>query len=126
MTILLGLKCDGGVVLASDTQGTEDGFSLPTDKISIVKFKADAALVAAAGDCFLSNRVVEMIQEKAFDAELSCPRQLADIAEVAIRRLRDQLIDEDQKKWIAEAGFRLMLAHSSALWKSVLNVARCG
>jgi 20S proteasome alpha/beta subunit len=110
MTILLGLICEGGIVIATDTQGTGDNFSLPSDKISIVNFKGDKTLVAKAGNCLLSNRTVEIIQEKADDIELNHPRQLVGLAESAIRQIRDQMIDEDQKKWIAENPFELLLA----------------
>ncbi len=112
MTILIGITCKDGIVLASDSQATVGGeFALPTSKITKVNFQLNEALIACAGDIHLANRVTEMIQDSALRSELNSPRHLADMAEAEIRKFRDMMVDDAQKQSLEEGGFILMLAH---------------
>jgi 20S proteasome alpha/beta subunit len=92
VTIITGIICKDHIVLASDSQTTQGTMKqCSTEKISIVKLANASALVAEAGSAVLSGRAIEILQKLAKDRPLDDYRTLADLSQVAMRKLKDEL-----------------------------------
>jgi ATP-dependent protease HslVU (ClpYQ) peptidase subunit len=92
MTIIVGLICKNAIVLASDSQ-TTTGTSKRCDaeKFAIVKFSNAEVLVAQAGNASSLSRVIEVLRDLAKGQKLTDYRGVADIAQKAMRQLKDEL-----------------------------------
>jgi 20S proteasome alpha/beta subunit len=122
VTIIVGIVCEGVIILASDSQ-TTSGTAKCEDarKITELIFSdGKKALVAQAGAVTLSARVVEIMEKLATKTPLSDYRAVADLATTAMRELKLELcrqnLDctmEELHNWLrrGELECELMLAH---------------
>ncbi len=121
MTIIVGLICKDGIVLASDSQ-TTTGSSKRCDakKFALVEFDNARVLVAQAGNVCTSSRAIEIFQILAKGQKLLDRRTVADIAQKAMRQVKDELrlqqCDCSMEElrdfiWRNEIGCELMIAH---------------
>src|SRR5687768_1553163 len=92
VTIIVGIKCEDGVVIASDCQSTY-GNTKRTDvqKIHNVNFKNAECLIACAGSSAVSDWVIEKMQQLAKGQHFTENRSLADVAQEACRQFEKQL-----------------------------------
>jgi len=122
VTIIVGLICADGIILASDSQTTYGTTKRPdVEKISVVEFTNTTALVAESGSAQISGKVVEIMQGKAKGIALTDYRMVAEIAQESLRETRNYLMEINkgcnfsEEKW--ERFFRdenpveLMIAH---------------
>ncbi|MGD0743519.1 MAG: hypothetical protein ABSA45_00035 [Verrucomicrobiota bacterium] len=121
MTIIVGIICENAIVLASDSQ-TTSGTTKRTDteKISSVEFANLTALVAQAGYAPFSGQAVEIFNSLAKDKEITDYRMVAELAERAMRQLKDRVrfqqgdctVEELREfVWKHELGCELMIAY---------------
>lgn len=96
MTIIVGIIFNEGIVLASDSQTSYlPGSSKRTDsdKITGVSFdRKDGVLVAQSGNAELSSRAVEIFGKLAVATPLNDYRKPAEVAEDALRQLKQEII----------------------------------
>jgi 20S proteasome alpha/beta subunit len=125
VTIIIGIICDGCIVLASDSQTTYSSSvgavqRLDTPKISTLEFSNGAALVAQSGDTTMSGRAVEILSDLAKGQAISDYRTVADLAQKATRQLKEELRSQNLdcnmdslREYIRNNGldFELMIAH---------------
>ncbi|HWV99089.1 MAG TPA: hypothetical protein VNZ64_05285 [Candidatus Acidoferrum sp.] len=122
MTLILGIVCKDGIVMAGDSQTTW-GSSKRWDanKMREVKHPYGRALVAEAGATLTSARVIEELTKIADKRELFDAKEgLAGLAEIAVKKVRDDLrsqhfdcTSEELQRIIErnELDCELMLAH---------------
>lgn len=92
VTIIVGIKCVDGIVLASDSQtttGTQKRIE-PT-KFGVIQMLGSQALVAQSGGAALSERVLEILQKLASEKSIDDYRTLPDLAQRATRMFLDEL-----------------------------------
>jgi len=71
VTLIIGIICRDGIVVASDSQTTYGGRKRnDTEKIDRVKFKNAEALIAQAGDTEWGTIVVEHVKDEAAQKEI--------------------------------------------------------
>jgi len=112
MTVLAGIICPDGIVIAADSLAMETaaGSHSEIDKIAVINFRVDQALVAQSGLTSITNRIVELIQERAKGVQITSPKIVTDIVEDSIRAAKVKL-DDDQKNYVRDyGGAHLMLA----------------
>jgi 20S proteasome alpha/beta subunit len=111
MSILIGIICPDGIIVASDSQVTDpyQGTFSYTNKISTVSFNIDEILVAQAGLSSITNRIVETMQAKSKGIKITNHQIVSKIVEDSIRESKQDL-DEDQKKYVEQNGAELMVA----------------
>jgi 20S proteasome alpha/beta subunit len=84
VTLIVGIVCRDGIVIASDSQTTGEYGEKQCDKEKVfrIEFKdRSPGLIATAGSLDFSTQVVEMIERCALEIEANNPRSLADLAE---------------------------------------------
>jgi 20S proteasome alpha/beta subunit len=98
MTVLVGIICPSAIVLATDTQFTDNaGVVSYGNKISKVEFKpGDEVLIAQAGLPPITKRIVEIMEEKAGGIVIKTPHDVIQVAEDAIRQLEKQ---SNKRQW---------------------------
>jgi len=125
VTIIVGLVCEKCVLLASDSQTTYSSSTgatkrNDTQKISLVTLRNGQAIIAQAGDATLSGRAIEILTEMARGRDLNDYRTVADLAQQAVRKLKDELriancdcTIEQLRDFIEQDGshFELMIAY---------------
>ena len=80
------------IVLASDSQTTFGTVAqLDVEKITKLRFSDAVALVAQSGSAVHSGRAVEILESLAKDQPLTDYRTVADLAQKAMRSLKDEL-----------------------------------
>jgi hypothetical protein len=157
MTVIVGIICKDSIVLASDSRTTTEGehlhFRDDAAKISVIELAAKSgrrpqALIAQSGHADLSSRTVEIMERMAKDTPLNGYRAVADLAEAAVRELRDQVFgnlpltsEEAVRQHYDKYGFNLMIVHffdgkpylftvafeyGVAVWKRGLNLVTLG
>jgi 20S proteasome alpha/beta subunit len=121
MTIIVGIKCRDGLVLASDSQTTYGTSKrLDTKKISLVHFEDGAALVAESGPASMSGEALRLLQKKATTQKISTDDSPALLAVDAMRELRKgqsalypgrHSLDEWKKFYTTEGRTELAVAY---------------
>lgn len=92
MTLLVGIKTNNGVVLASDSQVTSGtGKRTDSTKMETVDFSHFPVLVAQAGSVLMTNRFVDMFQLAAEGVEAKTPDEVGIVAQTTMRKLRNEL-----------------------------------
>ena len=93
VTIIVGIICKDGIVLASDSQ-TSYGTSkrTDTDKIYPVDFGDGSVLIAQSGNAELSSRAVEEFEKMAKTAQFDDYRKPVEILEQSLRALKQNII----------------------------------
>jgi 20S proteasome alpha/beta subunit len=96
MTIIAGLICSEGLVLAADSQaGSFRGVHVKRlDYTKIYDFRFDGAtvIVTGAGETPFIARAKEIIEAKASDAKIKSSREVADIAEDAMKTITKRYV----------------------------------
>ena len=96
MTVIVGLLCKDGIVVASDSQESDDNNGMK--RLDVVKvydterFKFDDAeiIVAGTGTSAHIARAAELIEEKGYAPHFTTPRSLATIVEDAIGEMAER------------------------------------
>lgn len=111
MSILIGIICPDGIVVASDSHITDilQGTYSSVDKISVVDFSDQQVLIAQAGAQSVTNRVVDKIREKASGIKIANENTVIKIVEDSIRETNEPL-SEQQKDYVRQHGAELMVA----------------
>ena len=89
VSLITGIICKDGIVLAADSQTTKGtAKQLGANKISVVEFQDGKVLVAESGSAALSQRAIQVFQQKAFDRKMENAEMVAKVAEEAVREIR--------------------------------------
>jgi 20S proteasome alpha/beta subunit len=138
VTLIVGIICKDGIILSADSQTTKgDAKLLGTNKISVVEFENEKALVAESGSQSLSTAAIAIFQRKAKEVTVTYEAQIAKIAEDAVREvvrgitahLNPNSPDRERQEFLFEQVnyFELMIAYyfgdKPCLYK--LNPAWC-
>jgi len=105
VTVIVGLKCQVGIVLASDSQTTfGDSKRRDAEKIRVVKFRNfDKALVAQSGSVETSSRIIDVMgrlaAEREIEGEESVIKTLQDAMCTVRVELRKQHFDCPAEKF---------------------------
>jgi len=120
VTIIIGIKCVNGMVVACDSRTTDTMGHINDDaeKLHVVKFKdGNLAIVGEAGNSVMSSIAVEQILSLAKERSMNDYRAVALCAEEAVAKVKQKVrtqfqgtAEELQKHFEAYA-FELMLAH---------------
>lgn len=65
MTLLTGIICEDGIVIAADSQQTDGEWKRQVNKITVLEFPNACALIAEAGSAIWSGAAVDRLQRKA-------------------------------------------------------------
>jgi 20S proteasome alpha/beta subunit len=98
MTVIVGLLCKEGIVIASDSEESDEEQGLKRLDVKKVydtaNFDLDQGdieiIVAGTGTSAYISRVAEWINENIFAPRFSMPRQVADVVEDALGRMKDR------------------------------------
>jgi 20S proteasome alpha/beta subunit len=85
VTIGIGLICDSGMILASDSQTTRGAAKIQTQKINVVDFADSQVLIAQAGLADLSEGTIDKMRQKAKAERIESPETVMQIAQEAVR-----------------------------------------
>lgn len=120
VTLIVGIICKDGIVMASDSQTTSPTMkSLDTVKMSEFRHQSDRALIAGAGAVLSSAKAIEHFMRLAPSAGID-GTSLPEVASVAIKKTRDEFrhqqfdcSSEEFQDFLKreELGCELMLAH---------------
>ena len=120
VTIIIGIKCKTGIVVACDSRTTDpQGYVDDTAmKLHVIAFNdGNSGIVAEAGHAEFSSRAVEMIAQLAKDRPLNDYRSLASCAEQAVSELKQKIREqfkgsgEELQRHLEAYSFELMLIH---------------
>lgn len=112
MSVLIGIICPEAIVLAADSQITDlsTGEFSYVDKVSVVKFfPNDHVLVAQGGLWQLTNRVIEIMREKARAVKITSTHSVIQIVEDSIRAAKFPL-DKKQQEYVNQCQSGLLIA----------------
>src|SRR6266487_609176 len=89
---IVGIICQDGIVLASESQITMGGLRLPHgDKISVINFpQGKKALVAESGDVSLSNHVVDLMKRQAYTKQIASEDTIAETLQECVIQARSE------------------------------------
>ena len=96
MTVIVGLLCQDGIVIASDSQETDEGAGMKRLDVTKVydtkRFHFDDAeiIVGGTGSAAYIARAAELIQEKGYAPHFTTPRSVATIVEDAIGEMGER------------------------------------
>jgi hypothetical protein len=92
VTLIVGIICKDGIVMAGDSQTTwGSGKRWDANKMTEVSFPHGKGLVAESGATLTSAKITEELTKLAKDRQLSEQYKLPELAEMAVRRVRDKL-----------------------------------
>jgi 20S proteasome alpha/beta subunit len=108
MTIITGLICKEGIVIASDSQaGSFKGVHVKRlDYTKIYDFKVNGTSIVAtgSGDTPFITRAIEILEDKTKEGKFHKPREVADVAE--------SVMNEVSKRYIFDRGKELGFSKS--------------
>ncbi len=98
MTVIVGLLCKDGLVIASDSEESDEDQGLKRLDVKKVYDTANFDLeegdieliVAGTGSSAYISRVAELVNENVFAPRFSMPRQVADVVEDALGRMKER------------------------------------
>lgn len=92
MTLIAGIVCKDGIVVAADSQVTaEPTKMLNTNKVNVINFPhLKRALLAEAGVVSLSNRVVDLVKAKAANADIVDENTIPLILQESVMQVRGE------------------------------------
>lgn len=95
MTQIVGIICKEYILVACESQYTKgDKKDMDAQKLSAIKFKNfEGALIAEAGPAKTSNRAVHYIREMAAERIIDSEVAVSQIAEAAMRKVRNEILD---------------------------------
>src|SRR5688500_7849698 len=125
VTIIIGLKCERGIIVACDSRTTEPTGHIRDDakKLHVIKFQdGNSGLIAVAGSATYGNRIAEMIQARASNQSSENDyRAFAACAEISVQELRNHVrrsnegaTPESLQKIFEDNSFELMIANYHA------------
>jgi 20S proteasome alpha/beta subunit len=89
VTLIVGIICKDGIVLAADSQTTRGASKQSgTDKINVIEFANGKALMAESGSAALSGRVIEIFQKKSAATKITDESTISKLAEESLREVR--------------------------------------
>lgn len=92
MTILIGIICNDGIVVAADGQTTWDtGKSWATNKLTDLKHQHGHAIVAEAGAVFITSNIIDELERLTCDKSLSDKHRLPELLQMASRKAWNDL-----------------------------------
>ena len=92
MTLIVGIVCKDGIVIAGDSQTSwESAKSWDANKITALKFPKGDAIVAEAGATITSGSILEEFQKSLRNEKLTEQYSLPELAKIAVRKVRDAL-----------------------------------
>jgi 20S proteasome alpha/beta subunit len=92
MTLLVGIVCQDAIVMASDSQTTDEwGQKRTSQKISTVQFADGASgLIAQAGSADFASQTIEKIERSAAKSKLTDYRSIPELAAGALAEMRQE------------------------------------
>jgi 20S proteasome alpha/beta subunit len=96
MTVIVGLLCEDGIVVASDSQESDEGMGMKRLDVTKIydtgRFGFDDAeiVLGGTGSAALIARAAELIEEKGFAPHFTTPRSVATIVEDAIGEMGER------------------------------------
>jgi len=96
MTVIVGLLCRDGIVIASDSQESDEGMDMKRLDVTKVygterfKFEDVEFVVGGTGAAAYISRAAELIEEKGFAPHFTTPRSVATIVEDAIGEMGER------------------------------------
>src|ERR1700685_498617 len=96
MTVIVGLLCRDGLVIASDSQESDDNTGMKRLDVTKVYdtghfgFENAEIIVAGTGASAYIARAAELIKEKGLAPQLASPRSLATVVEDAIGEMAER------------------------------------
>jgi 20S proteasome alpha/beta subunit len=94
MSIIVGIVCKEGIIIASDSQESNNEMKRSGIRkiydTDVFGFTDVEIVIAGVGDFAYISRAVELIKENGFTPHFKKPRDIADIAEQAIGEMRDR------------------------------------
>lgn len=95
MTVIVGIICKFGIVLASDSQTTfgDNSKRCDAEKIRIVKFKDsdDKVLVAQSGAVETSSRAIDIMEQLAAERKLENEEIIVSTVQEAMHKVRSEI-----------------------------------
>ena len=95
VTVIVGIICKCGIVLASDSQTTfsDDSKRCDSEKIRLIKFKDsdDKVLIAQSGRVETSSRIIDVMERLAAERKLENEETVLKTVQDAMRKVRDEL-----------------------------------
>lgn len=121
VTIIVGVVCNNGIVIASDSQITEDTRRrTDAEKIKRVVYQNGEGLIAQAGDADWSTLVCEHVIDEAADCQIDDKWGLAHLVDGETAKVQRRFMEgfdvlgpkaEDFKSIFEQHSFSLMLGH---------------
>ncbi len=98
MTIIAGIKFDGGIVIASDSQVTRGDELMRTDerKIDEIEVGNIKIIFAGAGDGRLINRAKEQLILECQKREINSSLEFKDVCEDVVNFIKDRYVEDDR------------------------------
>jgi 20S proteasome alpha/beta subunit len=96
MTVIVGLLCKDGIVVASDSQESDEAMGMKRLDVTKIydtsRFKFDDAeiVVGGTGSAAHISRAAELIEEKGFAPHFTTPRSVATVVEDAIGEMAER------------------------------------
>src|SRR5438552_12400949 len=92
MTVLAGIRFKDGLVVASDSQETEDEYLKRLDVRKVygtdsVGFEDARIILAGTGDAAHIERLIELIRQEGWEPDFTRPRNVADVAENCVKKM---------------------------------------
>jgi 20S proteasome alpha/beta subunit len=97
VTIIVGIICKGGILLASDSQTTIGGQSkrCDTEKIRVVEFKSGEGILVAQAGCFeTSSRTIDILEKLAASQQLTDEESVISLVRQAILKSRNEVREQ--------------------------------
>jgi 20S proteasome alpha/beta subunit len=95
VTVIIGIICEFGIVLASDSQTTfgDNSKRCDAEKIRVVKFKEsdDKVLVAQSGSVETSSRAIDVMEQLAADRKLENEETVISTVQKAMHKVRTEI-----------------------------------
>jgi len=98
MTLIVGIVCKGGIVLASDSQTTIGGQSkrCDTEKIRVVEFQNGESILVAQAGCFdTSSRTIDILEKLAASHQLTDECSVIGLVRQAILKSRNEIREQN-------------------------------
>lgn len=90
VTIIVGIICENAIVLASDSQTTNDTLKrCNTKKLHPIKFKDGVCLVGESGNAALGDYFIQTFAGLAATTSIESADTIPDVAQAAMRKTRD-------------------------------------
>lgn len=92
MTLIIGIVCKDGIVIAGDSQTTwQTGKSWEANKLEKLECANGFALAAESGATITSSSILEELKNQAISEEKTEKHSLPELAQMAVRKTRDKL-----------------------------------